>query len=175
MAIKKIIERKKTIGKTAHKPAGSMKMKGTRKGCCENIWVYLGFGVLFGYFLSKARATDYDTVMDMFLFRDFQLWGVMIVAITVTALGLFLLRWKKIPAMSGKPLQLESFSWQPRRLIGALLFGVGWAMAGACPATALAQIGEGKLVAFVTVIGILAGVWAYSRWRPESSSNDQVY
>jgi uncharacterized membrane protein YedE/YeeE len=170
---KKIIKRKsprKIVLKTAVTPAISPKSSPV-----GSKWIYLGFGVLFGYFLSKARATDYDTVLDMFLFRDYQLWKVLIVAVAVTALGLFLLRWKKIPTLIGRqPIQLECHAFQPSRLIGAFLFGAGWAMVGACPATVLAQIGEGKLVAIVTLIGILAGVWAYNRIRPEQPSDDQV-
>jgi uncharacterized protein len=176
MAIRKKIVRKKTIRKVVRKtslpPETAAKSKSFR---AENKWIFLGFGVLFGYFLSKARATDYDTVVDMFLFKDFQLWGVILSAIAVTALGLFLLRRKNIRTLTDRqPIQLECHSFQPRRLIGAFLFGAGWAMAGACPATVLAQIGEGKLVAFATMIGILAGIWAYNRFRPEPSDDDQV-
>jgi uncharacterized membrane protein YedE/YeeE len=171
MAISKKITRNKANRKITSRKATAA----TKRLRVENKWIYLGFGVLFGYFLSKARATDYDTVLDMFLFKDFQLWGVLLVAIAVTALGLFLLRWNKIPTvLDKKPIQPERHTFQPSRLIGAFLFGVGWAMAGACPATVLAQIGEGKLAAFATMIGILAGVWAYNRFRPEPTSNDQV-
>lgn len=132
------------------------------------------FGILFGFFLSKARATDYDTVVNMFRFRDFQLYGVIGMAIAVISLGLFLLNKKGIPTLSRKPLDWEPLAFEPSRLIGAFIFGAGWALAGTCPGTSIAQIGEGKLVAIFTVIGIFVGVWAYHKYQPVSESQDDV-
>jgi uncharacterized membrane protein YedE/YeeE len=79
-----------------------------------------------------------------------------------------------MPTISGDSLDWETPKWEPNRLVGAFLFGAGWALAGTCPGTSLTQIGEGKLVAFATVIGIAAGVWAYKKFKPGSSKNDQV-
>ncbi len=135
----------------------------------ESVFPYLGFGALFGYFLSKARATDYDTIVDMFMCREFQLYGVIMTAIAVIALGLFIMKRRGINTYSGQKLDLEPLDWDPNRLIGAFILGTGWALAGTCPGTSLAQIGEGKLVAFFTVAGILAGVWGYRKFRPGSS------
>ncbi len=145
-----------------------------KKASGENLYVYLAFGALFGYFLSKARATDYDSIMAMFLCREFQLYGVILTAIAVTALGLFLLRRSGRPSLSGRVFDWEPLAWDPTRLVGAFLFGAGWALAGTCPGTSLTQIGEGKLVAFATVLGIGLGVWAYKKYKPGTSSKDQV-
>ncbi len=151
----------------------------------NGIFPYLGFGVLFGYFLSKAGATDYDTVINMFRPTDvhidrvpkgfafhldsLRLYGVIGVAIAVIALGLFLLENSQKPTLSGKKLDWEPLKWDPDRLIGAFIFGAGWALTGTCPGTSLAQIGEGKLVAIFTVIGIAAGVWVYPKIKTTSS------
>lgn len=148
----------------------------------DGFFPYLGFGVLFGYFLSKAGATDYDTVINMFRPGDvhidkipggfafhldaLRLYGVIGMAIAVIALGLFLLDNSRKPTLSGKRLDWEPLKWDPDRIIGAFIFGAGWALTGACPGTSLAQIGEGKLVAIFTVIGIVAGVWAYPKYKP---------
>lgn len=140
----------------------------------QEILIYLLFGALFGYFLSKARATDYDSIVNMFLCREFQLYGVILTAIAVISLGLFLLGRSGMPTASGKDLDWETLKWEPNRLVGAFLFGSGWALAGTCPGTSLVQIGEGKLVAFATVFGIAMGVWAYKKFRPGTSKNDQV-
>ena len=139
----------------------------------ESVVPYLGFGVLFGYFLSKGRATDYDSIVDMFLCKEFQLYGVILTAIAVISLGLWFMRRKNIPTKSGESFDGDPLEWDPNRLIGAFIFGAGWALTGTCPGTSLAQIGEGKVMAVFTVIGILAGVWAYKKFRP-GSSNEQV-
>ncbi len=136
---------------------------------------YVLFGTLFGYFLSKARATDYDTIINMFSWKEFQLYGVLGTAILVISLGLFMMRSKKIPVRgSTKPLALESLKWDADRLKGAFLLGAGWALTGTCPGTSLAQLGEGKVVALFTVTGILLGVWAYKKHGPDHSSNEEV-
>lgn len=137
-----------------------------------NIFPFLGFGVLFGYFLSKARATDYDTIIGMFMFKEFQLWGVILTAVVSIAAGLFLLRKGGRPTLEGKAINWKPLDWNPSRLIGALIFGAGWALAGTCPGTALAQIGEGKLVAVFTVAGIFAGVWLYKKYPPMGNPKD---
>jgi len=124
------------------------------------------FGVAFGYFLSKSRATDFDTVLNMFLFTDFQLVGVMAVALAVIALGLFLLR------RNDKSFAKQTDAWENppldrKRLIGAFIFGAGWALAGICPGTVFTQLGEGKLSAFFPFFGLFAGVWVFLRFGPK--------
>lgn len=175
MATKKAV-RKKTVRRAPAKSRASrvsLRTKASPPVAFKDVAIYLVFGALFGYFLSKARATDYDSVVDMFLLREFQLYGVILTAVAVTALGLFLLRRKgALPAGSSR--EWKGLKWNPERLKGAFLFGAGWALVGTCPATALAQIGEGKLVAFFTVIGIFAGIWAYKKLMRGPSSEEQV-
>jgi uncharacterized membrane protein YedE/YeeE len=103
-----------------------------------------------------------------------RLYGVLGVAIAVIALGLFLLQRSQKPTLSGKPLDWEPQTWNPDHILGSLVFGAGWALSGVCPGTALAQIGEGKVVAFFTVIGITAGVWAYQKYQPKVASKETV-
>lgn len=149
--------------------------KTTRRKASESALPYFVFGILFGYFLSKSRATDYDSIVAMFRLREFQLYGVILVAVATVSLGLFLLRRNGNKTLSGQSMNLEPLKWDPNRLAGAFLFGAGWALAGTCPGTSLAQIGEGKLIAFATVIGIGAGVWAYKKFKPGiAAKNDQV-
>lgn len=170
MALKKSVKRKVTRRITI-KTRGIKKM--AQNSSNESVVPYLGFGVLFGYFLSKGRATDYDSIVDMFLCKEFQLYGVILTAIAVISLGLWFMRRKNIPTKSGESFDGDPLEWDPNRLIGAFIFGAGWALTGTCPGTSLAQIGEGKVMAVFTVIGILAGVWAYKKFRP-GSSNEQV-
>jgi uncharacterized membrane protein YedE/YeeE len=120
--------------------------------------VFLFFGALFGFLLSRARATDYAAIVDMFRLVDLHLMGVIAVAIATAALGLAVLRQTSGVKLATKPARAGIF-------LGGLVFGVGWALAGACPGTALAQLGEGKLYALATIGGILAGTWWYTR-RP---------
>ncbi len=138
-----------------------------------SILTFVLFGFFFGYFLSKARATDYDSIVDMFMVKDFQLYGVIGVAILIVAAGLFLTQRYKKPTLSGKALDWQPMKFDPKRLIGAFIFGAGWALAGTCPGTVVTQLGEGKVYALVTIIGILIGVWAYAKRTPKESDGSQ--
>ena len=124
---------------------------------------HLGFGLAFGFVLQRAGASSYDAIAGMFLGRDLHLVGVIGVAIATTALGFFLLRRGHVRARDGAPLALQPKPMQKGLVAGGLLFGAGWAIAGACPGTALVQLGEGQLAATATVAGILAGAWFQQR------------
>lgn len=112
---------------------------------------FLLFGLVFGFLLSRVGATDYDAIAGMFLLTDLHLMGVIGGAVVVAGLGL---AWKRGPTITPKP-------FKPGLVVGAVLFGAGWAITGTCPGTGLAQIGEGKGVALFTVAGIFAGSALY--------------
>lgn len=123
-------------------------------------------GTVFGFLLSRVRATDYDAIAGMFRLQDLHLMGVIGVAIGVNALGLWLVRRSGVKALSGEPIVMNARPMKKGMFAAGLVFGVGWALSGACPGTALAQIGEGKLYGILTVAGILAGTWLYG-WLTE--------
>ena len=125
--------------------------------------LFLAFGALFGFLLSRARATDYDAIIGMFRLTDLHLFGVIGVAIAAAAVGVRLLRMHTERSLAGEPLGLKTKPYHSAVFAGGLVFGVGWALSGACPGTALTQIGEGKLYALATVLGIVAGTWLRQR------------
>ncbi len=115
--------------------------------------VHLSFGTAFGFVLSRNGAADFDAMLEMFLFRDFHLFGVAIVTTSLSALGLWVVRRKMV---------VSGLRWRPRpvhrgSVLGGVIFGVGWAISGACPGTALVQLGEGHVIALATVAGVLIG------------------
>jgi uncharacterized protein len=121
------------------------------------------FGLLFGFILSRVGATSYDAIANMFLLRDLQLMGVIGLAILVGGVGLWLFRHFGVRSASGGQLEMAQKPRSAGNLFGGLLFGAGWALAGACPGTALAQLGEGKIYALFTISGILAGTQLYRK------------
>lgn len=123
----------------------------------------IGFGLVFGFLLSRVGATDYDAISGMFALTDLHLMGVIGLAIVVAALGFALFRRFRVRAHGGAPLALARKPYTPGVIWGGLLFGVGWAVAGTCPGTALAQIGEGRLAGVVTFAGIVLGAYAQNR------------
>lgn len=127
-----------------------------------NKHLFLLLGMLFGFLLSRAGATTYDFYAKLFLFEDLQLFWVIAAAAAVGAVGVAFL--KSIKARTVFDHRQISFKGKPFRaslIPGALLFGVGWGLAGACPGTALAMLGEGKLAAAFTLLGIFLGTYIY--------------
>ncbi|HEX7079403.1 MAG TPA: DUF6691 family protein [Gammaproteobacteria bacterium] len=122
--------------------------------------LYLILGTLFGFVLSRSGAGDYDMIQGMFLFERFQLYGVIGVAILVTAPGLWLLK-RRGRSLLGRPLELESKPRHRGNIAGGLLFGIGWSITGMCPGPILVNIGEGKLYAIAALLGALLGAGAF--------------
>ena len=92
--------------------------------------LFLVFGVAFGFALSRARATDYDTIVRMFQLTDLHLMGVMACAIVVAAIGLRLLRRTRARALVGCDIEVHPKPMHRAVLPAGLVFGVGWALTG---------------------------------------------
>lgn len=123
---------------------------------------FLGFGLIFGFALSRVGASDFNLIFDMFVLDNLKLPGVMLTAIIVGFIGMRLLARQKAGTRSGEPLKISEKKLGKWGLAGALLFGLGWGMSGACPGTVLAQLGEGKLLGFATFAGMILGTYIYA-------------
>jgi len=119
---------------------------------------YVAFGVVFGWILSRSGAADYNYVQGMFLFTEFQLYGIIGTAIVVTAPGLILLKHRGI-VPSTKPRHRGN-------IVGGVLFGIGWSITGMCPGPILVNLGEGKLYAIAALAGMLVGAGTFGSLYP---------
>lgn len=128
---------------------------------------FLGMGALFGFILSRAGATTYDYYAQLFLFQDLQLMVVIAVAAMVGMVGVQLLtRFKVKVVATGEPISFYPKPMRKGLVGGSLMFGAGWGLAGACPGTALAMLGEGRMAAGFTIFGIVLGTWLYGARAP---------
>lgn len=127
--------------------------------------LYLALGTLFGFVLSRSGATDYDFIQGMFLLTNLQLFGIIGVAVAVTAAGLVLLK-RRGRALGGAPLKLSPKAFNRGTVAGSILFGVGWSMTGMCPGPVLVNVGEGKLYAIAALVGVLARAGAFGALHP---------
>jgi uncharacterized membrane protein YedE/YeeE len=125
----------------------------------------IGFGVLFGFVLSRVGATDYDAIRGMFRLSDLHLMGVIGTAVALSAALFAIVRRYALRTTAGVKIVLAQKPVVRGLVTGSLLFGTGWALSGTCPGTALAQIGEGRLAGLVTFAGILIGAYLPSRTR----------
>lgn len=128
----------------------------------RNNFLGLLTGIAFGFLMSRAGATTYDFHAKLFLFMDFQLMEVIGTAVVIAMIGVLLLKKYHIKALAtGCEVDFVKKPYQTGLITGAFLFGVGWAMTASCPGTIPAMIGEGKIGAIFSLIGLLAGTMAY--------------
>jgi uncharacterized membrane protein YedE/YeeE len=118
--------------------------------------IYLVLGTIFGFILSRSGAADYGFIQGMFLFTEFQLYGILAVAVMVTAPGLWLIK-RRGRTLFGRTVQIELKALHRGNVVGGALFGVGWSVTGMCPGPILVNIGEGKLYALAALAGALIG------------------
>lgn len=118
--------------------------------------VYLALGTVFGFILSRSGAADYDFVQGMFLFTEFQLYGILAMAVAVAAPGIWLIT-RRGRTLLGRPVTIELKALHRGNVAGGILFGMGWSITGMCPGPILVNIGEGKLYAFAALAGALVG------------------
>lgn len=116
--------------------------------------IYALLGLLMGIILSAIGFTDYDQLFKMFTFADTRMLFAFAGGVAIAAAVFSVLSVTKIA-------RLDKKSYHPGTIIGSIMFGYGWVMCGACPGVALIQLGQGKLPAILTLIGIYAGVRTY--------------
>jgi uncharacterized membrane protein YedE/YeeE len=122
--------------------------------------LYLVLGTLFGFVLSRSGAADYNYIQAMFLFESIQLYGILATAVTLTAAGMWLIN-RGGQTAGGAPIAIELKPLHRGNVVGGLLFGIGWSIAGMCPGPILVNIGEGKIYALAALAGALVGAGAF--------------
>ncbi len=130
--------------------------------------VYVAFGTLFGIVLTKSQVVSWFRIQEMFRFQSFHMFGVLGTGILTAALSLQLIRRLGIRSLDGTPIVLppKQMGTGTRYWVGGSLFGLGWALVGACPGPLLAVFGSGVSVFVVPILSALAGTWLYGVLRP---------
>ncbi len=123
-------------------------------------------GLVLGFSLSRIGFASWDEVHSMFTFADLRLFLTFCSGAATLAVAWLVVARASATDFPARPIH-------PGTLPGGVLFGLGWALCGACPSIALVQVGEGQLGGFFTLAGILAGNWLYAvvherffRWTP---------
>jgi uncharacterized membrane protein YedE/YeeE len=129
---------------------------------------YLVLGAAFGAVLVEAEAVSWFRMQEMFRFQAVHMYGVLATAVATAGLSLLVLRRLGLRDSAGAPLCLppKQLGSGVRYLAGGTIFGVGWALTGACPGPVAALIGAGVPVMIVVLAAALAGTWTYAYLRP---------
>jgi len=130
--------------------------------------VYVVLGMVFGIVLVKSEVLSWFRIQEMFRFHAFHMYGIIGSALAVAAGSLAMLEHYRITALDGEPIGLpaKEMGRGYRYWIGGTIFGLGWALTGACPGPLFALIGSGVTVMSLAVVGAIAGTWLYGYLRP---------
>ncbi|TPG67548.1 DUF6691 family protein [Hymenobacter nivis] len=126
---------------------------------------YLALGTLFGIILTKSEVISWFRIQEMFRFQAFHMYGVIGSAIVVGMVSIQLIKRNRLKTISGEPIVLADKKFNHGIWIGGFIFGLGWAITGACPGPLFAQLGSGVGAAAVMILAALAGTWTYSALR----------
>lgn len=122
---------------------------------------YLLLGAFFGIVFIKTEVVSWFRIQEMFRFESFHMFGVIGTAIGVAAISLFIIKKFNIKTLSGHKIVLQPKKFNKGQIYGGLIFGLGWAITGACPGPIFAQVGYGYLAVGITFLSAVAGTWVY--------------
>ena len=127
-----------------------------------NLLKYLLVGFVFGIVLTKSEAVSWYRIYEMFQFDSFHMYGIISTAIATGIVGLQIIKKYKIKDSNGLPIEiLDKEKGTFRYWIGGLIFGLGWALVGACPGPIFILIGAGFISVVLILIGALLGTFLY--------------
>lgn len=126
---------------------------------------YLAAGILFGILLVKSEVASWFRIQEMFRLQSFHMYGVIGSAVAVGMLSVWLIKRFNIRTIHGEKIEFHPKKFNKGQVYGGLLFGLGWALTGACPGPLFAQIGTGSLVVVVVLLSAVLGTWTYGYFR----------
>ncbi|MBF5027040.1 DUF6691 family protein [Planobacterium oryzisoli] len=122
---------------------------------------YLLVGIFFGIVFVKSEVVSWFRIQEMFRLESFHMYGIISSAILVALLSIQVIKRLGIRTLGGEPIAIADKRFHKGQIYGGLLFGLGWAMTGACPGPLFAQIGTGALAVVVTLLSAVFGTWFY--------------
>lgn len=126
---------------------------------------YAAWGILFGIVFVKAEIVSWFRIQEMFRFESFHMYGVIGTAVVVGLISVLIIKRTKAKTIHGESIHIPNKEFNKGQIYGGLIFGLGWAITGACPGPLFAQMGAGFSVIIVTFLSAVAGTWVYGLIR----------
>ena len=123
-------------------------------------------GILFGIVMSKAEIISWFRIYEMFKFQSFHMYGIIGSAVVLGMISMFLFRKKMVKTFEGNEIHVPAKKiGLSRNLLGGILFGLGWALAGACPGPMFVLVGKGVVSILVVIFGATLGAFLYGYFK----------
>ncbi|MCF1421125.1 MULTISPECIES: YeeE/YedE family protein [Mangrovimonas] len=127
---------------------------------------YLVIGMLFGITMFKSEAASWFRIYEMFQFDAFHMYGIIGSALAIGVVMVQVIKRKHIKDTTGKEISFSPKDMSiSRYLIGGIIFGLGWGLAGACPGPMFTLLGAGFLPILVVIVSALLGTYVYGLLR----------
>jgi uncharacterized membrane protein YedE/YeeE len=128
---------------------------------------FLLAGLLFGIFIIKGEVVSWFRIQEMFRLQSFHMYGIIGSAIITGMICLQLIKKFRIKTVNNEAIRIIPKTYHKGFIYGGVIFGIGWAITGACPGPLFAQIGSGATVVIVTLLSAIAGTWLYGLLKPK--------
>ena len=126
---------------------------------------YLVAGIFFGILLVKSEVISWYRIQEMFRLQSFHMYGVIGSAVAVGMLSVWIIKKFNLKTIHGEVIEFHDKKFNKGNIYGGLMFGLGWALTGACPGPLFAQIGTGAIAITATLLSAIAGTWVYGYFR----------
>jgi len=122
---------------------------------------YLAMGMLFGIIAVKSEIISWYRIQEMFRLQSFHMYGVIGTAVVTGVISVWLIKKFNLKTLQGEEVIIHEKPFHWGNVIGGLIFGLGWAITGACPGPLFAQLGSGFFIVVVTLLSAIGGTWVY--------------
>lgn len=127
---------------------------------------FILIGIFFGIIMYKSEAASWYRIYEMFQFRSFHMYGIIGTALTTAIIIVQIIKRKNVKDSEGQTIQfVDKNKSITRYLLGGTIFGLGWALTGACPGPMFTLLGSGYWTLGVVLIFALIGTWIYGLLR----------
>lgn len=123
---------------------------------------FLLIGIVFGIIMAKSQVVSWYRIFEMFQFDSFHMYGIIGSAVVLGAVGVQIIKRTQMKSIEGDTIKFSPKAKSVARyLIGGTVFGLGWALAGACPGPMFVLLGMGFWPLLIVVLGAIAGTMFY--------------
>lgn len=123
---------------------------------------FLLIGALFGVVLIKSEAASWFRIIEMFEFKSFHMYGIIGSAVILGMVIINAIQKYRVKSFYGAEISIQPKEKGIRRyLIGGAFFGLGWALAGACPGPMFALAGAGFYAILIVIVFATMGTFLY--------------
>lgn len=127
---------------------------------------FLLLGIVFGIVMTKSEAVSWFRIQEMFRFQSFHMYGIIGSALACGIIIMQIIKRRQMKTYDGQEMMINGKEFSiARYLLGGIVFGLGWALSGACPGPMYTLIGSGYSVFIIIILSAVLGTYTYGALR----------